>query len=248
MKETLEIFKKIALPTCKDEKVNAIMDILSEYYPIFKRNIGIKLEGKSTRRGPIKVFVSHYDLVIEFEAGFLNNKTYKEDNQEIVGALDNTITNAVLIRELLKNGVPDNTMILFTDQEEVGGIGMANFLKSFGEEAFFINLDVTNDNWDFGTSIEFDFPNKQICVDIDNNIDAGFTKNREFDDLTKVLESGYDGFSYCLPTQGNCHSYNSRTTKWHLKKYIAGLNYILHNLNVSDYKKDDVIFKDGYIK
>ena len=199
----------------------------------------------------LKVISSHYDLVTPFERGFAEGRTLEFSEDGIMnGALDNTITNAVLMNEILKNGVPKNTIIFFTDGEESGMWGMSRFLESMRDHLdrlFFINLDVTNDNWEYMTSIEYDHPNKGISTEIDENITAGFTTQRFADDMSPVVRAGCDGFSYCLPTREYCHTYQSHTTIEHMLAYEEGLTYLVQKLNISEKTPDGSMYIMGRV-
>jgi len=237
----VDTFEAIAKSDRTFEKQNAIMEILEEFNPEYIEGMGIIINNSSDE-GVTKVIVSHYDLVGVFDKGFKAGRTLEfSDDDYVNGALDNTITNAVLINEILKNGLPENTMILFTDGEESGMWGMRAFMSASKEnidEMFFINLDVTNDNWDFMTSVEYDNPNKGISLQIDENIKAGFTTDRFADDMSAVVSAGGDGFSYCVPTIEYCHTYKSATTIQHLLDYEQGLTYLVQELNVQDKEPD----------
>lgn len=223
---------------------------------------GIFVPPRNSNNGYTKIIVSHFDLVFPFERGFAEGKTIfvepvfageESDENVIYGALDNTITNAVLLNEITENGLPEDVALLFTDDEESGMWGMRNFMKIINEagkleEMFFINLDVTNDNWEYMTSIEYDNPNSVISRQIDEaDFPAGFTRDRIADDLSAVVGFGGDGFSYCLPTREYCHTYHSNTTVGHLKEYVRGLNYLIHQLDATEREPDDIVFRGGKI-
>jgi len=248
----VKTFETIAKPHKNMEKQNEIMELLKEFNPKHIEGMGIVLSNitKGTRKN-LKVVVSHFDLVNTFEKGFEEGRTLEFTEDGVVnGALDNTITNAVLINELLKNGLPENTIILFSDGEETGMWGMRRFIMNMEEHMqrmFFINLDVTNDNWEYMTSIEYDKPNKEISKMIDNNITAGFTTDRFADDMSPVISAGGDGFSYCLPTKEYCHTYHSNTTIEHLLEYEKGLTYLVQKLDIQNKEPDGSVYVNSKI-
>lgn len=227
-------FNQIALTTENFAKQQMILDLLVDFNPEYIEGMGIII------RGGNKVIVSHFDLVSPFERGFEEGRTIIVTETEVIGALDNTITNAILINNILEFGIPEDTTILFTDFEETGLRGMAAFMKSRNdiEDLFFINLDVTDDNWDFNCSIEYDHPNIAICKEINNGIgiEAGFTDQRFTDDLSAVIYNGGDGFSYCLPTKEYCHTYKSNTTVEKTTEYAKGLHYLVQDFRMPEVK------------
>ena len=230
MTKTIEMFKKLALTTKDFQKQQMILDLLKDFNPVYIEGTGIFISGGK------KVIVSHYDLVRPFEAGFAEGRTIVVDGEIVTGALDNTITNAILINELLEHGLPEDTSILFTDGEETGLTGMSNFMSNLKKKKkyFFINLDVTDDNFNKAASIEYDFPNVDICKEIDtfSGIDAGFTDVRFTDDLSAVLYYGGHGFSFCIPTREYCHTYMSNTTITHIEEYVKGLHYLIQDFKL----------------
>ena len=230
MEKTIQRFKQIALTTENFAKQDMILELLKDFNPEYIEGTGIFINGGK------KIIVSHYDLVFPFERGFAEGQTIRVDKDIVTGALDNTITNAILINEILENGLPEDTSILFTDGEESGLTGMSAFMRQLKdkESFFFINLDVTDDNFNMSASIEFDYPNVEICEEIDkfSGIDAGFTDRRFTDDMSAVLSYGGQGFSYCLPTREYCHTYKSNTTIFHIEEYIKGLNYLIQDFKL----------------
>jgi len=244
MEKMIERFNQIALPHRTFEKQQAIMDVLVAHKPEFIEGQGIIVKGKSGNNSVTKVIVSHFDLVHPFEKGFPEETIFTrehEGHEVISGALDNTLTNAMLINEVLENGLPDDTWLFFTDGEESGMWGMGDFMRTIRDDLdkyFFINLDVTSDNWDNMTSVEYDFPNRGISVQIDDAITAGFTTMRFADDMSPIRHAGGDGFSYCIPTKACCHSYGTNTTVPHFEAYKEGLTFMVQELDVQDKERD----------
>ena len=248
--KAVNMFNEIAMPHRTMEKQTKMMEILKDFNPQYIDGTGIIIDN-SNDEGVTKVIVSHFDLVGPFERGFKEGDTIMVyEDESIYGALDNTITNAVLMNEILENGVPENTIILFTDGEESGMWGMRTFMRDNVEKIgnmFFINLDVTNDNWEHMTSVEYDYPRKSISEEIDANIQAGFTTARFADDMNPVIDAGGDGFSYCLPTREYCHTYDSNTTIDHLVAYEKGLTYLVQELNIQDKEPDGSTYLLGQV-
>lgn len=249
----LNRFEEIAKPffkgdlSIKNSKENIIIDILKDYNAHYVQGVGIIVPSVLPVK---KVIVSHADLVHPFQKGFSKGEvfTIKEENGSsfLYGALDNTITNAVLINsiiELRSKGLAQDVEFLFTEGEECGFVGMRNYMQyGFNRELnpFFINLDVTNDNWNYSASIEFDRPDINLCKDIELNNPGkcGFTNFRFPDDTGAILQGGGNGFSYCIPTQNYCHTYESRTLISYLEPYYLTLNNLISNLDCSKYENN----------
>jgi len=53
---------------------------------------------------------------------------------------------------------------------------------------------------------------------------------RFFDDTTIILEEGYHGFSFCLPTQEWIHSMKNFTTKARIANFVEALGIIYTEL------------------
>jgi len=245
IQEILKIFKEIALPCEADNiktplKENKIIELLKSKYPQIKYNkeTGILIPAK-TKNSKKLIITSHYDLIPSFNKGFKNQRApFTLNENKIKGALDNTITNAVLIYLLLNFNMPENVEIIFTNMEEIGCIGMRNYLLKIEKEniekeklkkdLFFINLDVTNECWKEKVSLEMDYPIYEIIHFLKDEI-KGMTTEREGDDLCEVIEFGYKGFSFCLPTKKTIHSWKNRTTTEHLYQYTEKLLFLIQN-------------------
>lgn len=243
----IDTFEKIAKPFNKGfgEKEQTFVDIIKEELPDAKFQY---VEGQGLivyEEEPFqKVFVSHLDLVYPFMKGFADGKTHTLTEDRMYGGLDNTITNACLLLamiELRKSGKAKNVRFLFTEGEESGLTGMRNYmvLTEGSRDVFYVNLDVTNDNWESNASIEFDKPNRSICHQIFKNIpDVGFTTYRFTDDNSAILGCGGQGLSYCIPTEEYCHTYNSNLLIKTLEPYYNGLIYLIDELDVTDMEHD----------
>lgn len=187
--------------------------------------------------------VSHFDLIRSFNKAFeqVGWEAFKIGEKNIKGPLDNTITNAALLWSLKNGSVfreSKNWIVLFSQEEEEGFIGMRKFLERFGVAAkFFVNLDVTNEGWGKFHSIEYDKPhlepffamaaNKEIAA---SSPGIHFTENREGDDLDAVLWHGGIGFSYCLPTKGTIHSIKNKASKRSVEEYTKLLPHICESM------------------
>ena len=192
-----------------------------------------------------KTIVSHMDLIKVFNKGFRKGKVITSlDDIKLTAALDNTITNAVLIKSLLTKR-DKNTAYLFTLDEETHQYAMRDYMKKFGTKQFVVNLDVTDvgisqfGNKESDVSIEFDEPNWSICKQLEGGlVNPSIQKERECDDLDEVVKAGGYGFSYCLPTGNNIHSYKNWCFVDSIQPYYNGLNFIIHKLDTSDKDKN----------
>jgi hypothetical protein len=245
----ISLFAEIAKPFKDNEggpKLDAIQawlnsrNISNEYIP----GIG-KIVNKVDN--PRLILVSHIDLIRKFQKGFEAGNTHEIVNSKkevpmIKGALDNTITNSVAllaIEDLIKNGITDIELLL-TEGEEVGLIGMRKYLEVFSEKsanAFFVNLDVTNEGWKKNSSVEYDKPSfsmlKQLQAILSDH-NAYFTHNRVCDDVDAINRSGCSGFSYCLPTKDLIHSYDNKAYIHTLEGYLEGLISLLTKIELKE--------------
>lgn len=241
-------FSKLCLPT--EKKIAAIQDMVKK---MDLKSEFVEGQGLIVNRQdkPKFVIVSHYDLIPLFNKGFKKRRMPLFNDGMVIGGLDNTITNTVLLHAMkhLKNsGAIENIEIVFTDMEEVGLVGMKNYLESNGKrlkDSFFINLDVTNEFYidAMNSSIEYDKPNSKILERLEFMIDEnefrwGITQERFEDDLDMVVQKGFHGFSYCLPTGGNIHSYHNVCLEKMFDPYLEGLIYIIENL---EFSKEDLV-------
>lgn len=229
----ISIFENISLPFSGDNlkkdlflKIFELANIDSEWH----KDLGfIILSEKRT----MKTVVSHMDLIPSFNKGFKNKKIYKIKDEKIIGALDNTFTNAILISSILNNRNEEITY-LFTKDEETNQNAIKKYMKMYGKEQFIINMDVTNDGTDHNMSIEYDEPSWNICKQMNDNLENPFfTTEREGDDLDQVLNANGFGFSYCIPTKNTIHSYNNSTELSKIEPYMNGLEFLIHRLDTS---------------
>lgn len=233
--EIIEIFDSIALPFMEgrfEPKKEAMLSLLGDD-AVFKEGVGVVIPAKGKRT---QTLMAHMDLIPSFNKGFLQGRTLSVlSDGTLVGALDNTITNAVAIW-LYKNAkLPDNCEVVFTVGEETSGHGAKNYCESLGkdEKISIINLDVTNEFPKKSVSIEYDQPSVDGVFDIhkfiikNNNFSIGLTEDRVGDDLCTVHSCGYNGVSFCIPTLRTIHSYKSATTVKQLEEYCLSLESFL---------------------
>jgi len=231
----LQIFQKIALPYVKDyieAKAHAILDICKqtgrECY--IDKDIGVIVKAKKDHNITI---LSHLDLIQAFYKGFWSNKTliYDSKTQIVRGALDNTITNAVVIDLLLSGNIPPNVEIVFTNDEEIDMNASAKYARK--NKVSYINLDVTNEFKNKSVSIEYDKPNSDTLYALTTLFkgdDVGYTSYRVADDLDSVVSQNLNGLSFCLPTRKTIHSWKNETTLQQIEKYRDLLKKLLANL------------------
>lgn len=239
----INLFERIALPMSNKEggaKVDEIIKFLSEngiksrYVP----GQGILANEVSE---PEKVLMAHIDLIPLFQRGFsleprniYSLKVNKKGDEVIVGALDNTICNAVALLAFVKlfnEGKIPNVTLFLPEGEEVGLIGSSAYIKENLDRlqnTFFVNLDVTNEGWDKSVSIEYDRPNFEILKILQQNLEnCHFTRYRVCDDTDSVNEADLAGLSFCLPTKGVIHSYKNKAKTKILEPYFNMLCQIL---------------------
>lgn len=240
----IEMFDTLCLPfgnghiSNQEEKTkdNKILELVGGKYI---EGVGIYIPSvKETK----KVVVSHMDLVRPFQNGFIENKKFFIEGENLRGALDNTITNACLVLAIKECSDVEDVAYLFTEGEETGLTGMRNFMRTIFQELnnpFFINLDVTNEFYGLkDISVEFDKPNLDICYQIGALNECGYTHMRFCDDTSAILSGGGNGFSFCIPTDKYCHTYDSTTKISSLEPYYKGLISLIKDVDFSDYVHD----------
>jgi len=242
-KLVLSRFNQLGLTTRDNKKQNMIIQ-MGESLGLHVNStevedMGIYMTHKdeSINDVPEIIFVSHFDLVYPFEKGFKEHRVFDLfENGDISGALDNTITNAALLEAVSQNGgLPKGVALFFSNGEESGMWGVNNFFHNSREietfdriknETFFINLDVTNDQYEQNISIEYDCKivlKKELDLLNSNELRLGVQYVRYADDMSVILGKGMQGYSACLPTIGNCHSYKSTTTIDKIQEYTLFL-------------------------
>ena len=185
----INIFEAISLPfSGENYKKQLFIKIfnMANIESVWDNDLGFIIHSENRTE---KTVVSHMDLIPSFNKGFKNNKVYKIEDDKLVGALDNTFTNAVVINSIL-NKQNKETSYLFTLDEETSQHAIRDYMKRFGTEQFIINLDVTNEGMKHNVAIEYDEPCYHICKQIDNNMKkAFFTTDRVCDDLDEVIKA-----------------------------------------------------------
>lgn len=253
-KNIIELFKQISKPHYnresgpKTEEIQTWLtnkNISNEFIP----EVGLVANQIDN---PRIILVSHIDLIGKFRKGFEVNKVCEivenKGKEFIIGALDNTMTNAVALmalEEVIKNNILDVELIL-TEEEEIGFHGMRKYIERFPEKsrgAFFINLDVTNEGWKSNFSVEYDRPNPEMLIqtnDLLKGINGFFTPQRVCDDTDVIVQKGMAGFSYCLPTKNNIHSYDNKASTESLEGYLNGLIVLLSKMELHKNMHDRV--------
>ncbi len=181
------------------------------------------------------LMMSHLDLVPTFErahekvekgelASALTIMDDKEINENtiIAGSLDNTMTNAVLLKNYLEEKLNNNVNMLFETDEESGMSGTRHFFKE-EKEKFWQNISVDNNEMIFKDASNPKIKNDLTVINLDvtmgyNEPCAIETKRfsnksnkellekfpilaqREYspDDSTSTVKSGLVSLSYCV--------------------------------------------------
>ena len=257
----IELFHRIALPMKDREggaKVEEIIKFLSEN-GIESRYVSGQGILANEVPNPDKILMAHIDLIPLFRRGFSQEprqvyqlKITKKGDEVIVGALDNTICDAVALLAFVKlfnEGKIPNITLFLSEGEEVGFIGASSFIRENKErlkDTFFVNLDVTNEGWGYSGSIEYDNPNFDILKLMQKELeDCFFTSERVCDDTDAVNHEELAGFSFCLPTKDTIHSYKNRAKTKTLEPYFNKLCKILTMEFPKEREKD---FPSWYFK
>jgi hypothetical protein len=219
VEDIIDIFDVIAKPFMEDEietKTEVMLQLIESYGYEATRvdKIGIVIKAKAKK---IKhILISHMDLIPLFHKGFIQGNKLDVIDGEVIGAHDNTMTNAVILKLLKDKLIDDNIEILFSFGEEKGMHGVRNyFLKNKKhKDVGVINLDVTNEAYGKSAiSFEYDKPNSESflkLVDFTNDFSGKICFDRVCDDIDAVHESKSNGLSVCLPVDGTIHSYKSK--------------------------------------
>jgi len=244
LNKILNTFRKIAKEvnsTDGGKKITEINKILKEanISSSFIPGIGLLI---NKQEKPTKVIISHFDLIKKFQKGFKNKEIAKIEKGCLIGALDNTITNAILIEvilELKRTKSLNETEFLLSDAEEINSAGVRKYLKDNKKrlkDSFFINLDVTNEGFNKShISIEYDECNFKCLKEIQKDKDSKFffTAYRVDDDTSEIINQGFHGLSFCLPTEDIIHSYKNKCRLDSLEPFLIGLITLIKNKSKS---------------
>lgn len=161
-----------------------------------KKNILIKEKLNNTKL----LIVSHIDLIKKFNKKFdKDNYELEINNGKISGALDNTITNAILLNILDKINLKD-TMILFSiGEEEIieepnGAIQFAKKYKSKMKKINVLNLDVTSKEYHklFKDTNDYDKDTFPAFIEYDSDKKLKYSKINSLDRYSEL--KGFDNF------------------------------------------------------
>ena len=242
----IDIFEMISLPFNGENYKRKIFEKIFEKSNIegeYVDRLGYIVKSKKRN---MKTVVSHMDLIPLFNRDFKKNKVYDIEGNKLIGALDNTFTNAVVINYILNCDPKDieDTTFLFTKDEETKQYAIRDYMKMYGNDHFVCNLDVTgegaekdkkNGGWKYDMSIEYDEPSYHICKQINKGMKRPFfTTERECDDLDEVIDAKGYGLSYCLPTRNKIHSYENYTLMEGIEPYMDGLKFIIEDLCIKE--------------
>jgi hypothetical protein len=233
--------KKLPLSTEKAIAIDNILNGLNSYHD--RKNYLLYSVGELDQilESDFTVFSSHIDIINRFNRHFDSSEVdevYHRDGDRLSGPLDNTITNAVLIDAILSRlqDIPENTIFLFTfgeeDIGEEGSWGIKSFIELLEsrdslQNAFFYNLDVTNLNSGGNVSIEASRDIDSLREEFKDVDGLKVSKYRDDDDLLYVLDSDGNGFSVCLPTDGEIHSLTNSTTLQQIEGYQKFLEKLI---------------------
>ncbi len=151
---------------------------------------------------------THIDTVYE-----MDNCFSQVQDPYFFGTYDNSLTNAVVIDNMLKNKFGNNVIIVFTGNEEYGMSGahdVCQSLKNVNIEHVIV-LDVTYEKY-FNKDFTFDNCHhsnyvKKLLIAQTKKICDNFVINPiEDDDETCVYTRFYKCMSLCIPVKGKMHS------------------------------------------
>lgn len=145
-----------------------------------KSNILIKEKLDNTKL----LIVSHIDLIKKFNKKFDKcNYKLKIDNEKISGALDNTITNAILLNILDKIDLKDTIILFSIGEEEVikepkGAKQFAKKYKSKMKKINVLNLDVTSKEYHklFNNSSDYNLDTISAFIEYDSDKKVKYSK------------------------------------------------------------------------
>lgn len=179
---------------------------------------------------PITVISSHIDTHRKITEPFSEIR----DEKRLYGTYDNSITNAAVLTLMLENRLPDSVVIAFTGNEEYGMEGARNLSDYLIDERIQANVivvDVTDRGYK-GKNV-FSFENSchsnkwtSRVKDVMNKADVKWKleDNYEDDETCVYSRSGFECFSFCIPTKGKMHDNSGLKTRISTyNKYIEAL-------------------------
>ncbi len=218
------------------ERIDAITSLLwdSKYRRINAEGLFILYASKPLAEymgNEVVVVTSHIDC----ERSITRCFSEREQNGMLKGTYDNAITNAAITFLMMKDSLPENILVAFTGDEEVGSGGAAQlavFLKENGIKIRHIFvLDVTDMGWNEAAdfTIENNFWNGDCgykiinaaqalpynwrfvpsdCNDVPAFVPKALVidEEAEEDESWEFDELGINCCSICLPVKGEMHS------------------------------------------
>lgn len=219
----IEVVLKQVNVDCKDNgheffvtsRLQAIAQLLSksEYKLLYSGRL-CQIYGKQPIKGKSVILISsHVDCVYDrlFYEETANGRCLK-------GTFDNSITNACVLMNMIRDEFDDNVIIAFTGDEEENSGGAYEVVKILRRWnchiVIAIVLDVTEEGWkeQYNFTIENDlgidiFTGYRIINTLENNkCKFGFIHDSEPDESYDYDEEEIPSLSLCIPSFGNMHS------------------------------------------
>lgn len=193
---------------------------------------------------PITIISSHLDTVFDITYERICPQAIDGDeNKEIIGTFDNSINNAILIYMALNNLLDSNTILVFTDKEEIGLHGaykLGDILCKFPNKYKFelekiITMDVTTPirSTDKYTSIDV---HSGITFENFNDEAMSFFSENEFFNIDNRRFIGKS-----LPDESYAYM------KFNHKGMKPFKNTIIFSLCTIVYPDPDIVYKKYYM-
>lgn len=231
VQQVIHLAKEMTTPTLgsvQAHKLSYIRNTLIDIGADFIENPVMGILVNPNKDKARTVIVNHFDLIQLFDTA-ISEQIFEQDNI-VVGALDNSIVNAIVLFLLQEKLIPDNISILFSNYEETGFFGIHEFFNlGFHHDGnFYVNLDVTTQIKNESVAIEYDqwWPKivDSIRETMSDMISCLLIHNERYeDDLSAILDQGGNGTSFCLATTGIIHSYKCATTKEYILDFMKAL-------------------------
>lgn len=255
MNEILEIFHTIAKPhvdsrtevTTLSEKEIGVLNVIkknlgSEEFSKLKIKwnpfVGLLIESKDgLNNDNQKLIMSHTDLVPTFQKSHMEVKEGKRKSALTIGSdglirgsLDNTLPNAIVLNNFVKNKFESNVSILFDRGEETGAWGAENFHESkktdmwsdvklnmetlmigliktdaplFKKDLITINTDVTMPSVTNPYTFEVRDFSQNTKTKMKDVFPDAYISKYGFDDSTAAVQDDMKAFSYCVSVGTN---------------------------------------------
>lgn len=219
------------------DRIDAIKAILedSDYDLIHEGSLFLLYGKKPVEGEEVIVISSHIDSVY-------HDCFCEEQEDYYKGTFDNSLTNAVVVQEMLAGNLPDNVVVAFTGDEEEESRGcyeLIDYLENRCDTRirFALVTDVTNEGWEdeaplsVENDLGIDLYTAHALVEWLEPYTYTYIHSAEPDESWDFDEEDIPSVTLCIPVSGDMHSAAGvRVRKSSVPVYAEVLSMIASNL------------------